>query len=286
MPILYEKHESEITITGYEGTISHLQIPDALDGFPVTAIAHSAFSMRKDLVYARLPGTLRKLERFSFYGCPSLAKISLSDGIEEYCDGAFRNCGGLREAEIFLRNGHCSVLKELLADTDRAVTLLITMRDGFARLTFPEYLIENQEDTRARAIHFHIEGAGYHYRECVSRERIDFRSYDRSFDRIRLQDVPLSCRIAMDRLCFPYMLESRAADLYKEHLCSFGVEAAFQAILNRRPDWLELLTSGRMLSSDAVSEAIRFSSEQNLPEYVAQLTKSLPHNRKRTRLQL
>ncbi len=286
MPLLYDITSSGITITGCEGTVSYLQIPETLNALPVTQIAPSAFSRQPDLKYAKLPGSLKKLGRFAFYGCPALSSVSLADGIAEYSDGAFRQCRNLSSIELGLENRRFSVLKDLLADTDRTITITMAMPDGKAILTFPEYLVEYQEDTFARAIHFHIEGAGYYYRECVDRKGIDFSGYDRAFDRIRLQDVPLACRIAMDRLICPYALEPSADEVYRKHLRTFGKEAVREAVTIRQAEWLRLLTRQDLLAPDAVQEGVRLASENDLPDYAAMLMNSLPKERKRKKLEL
>ncbi|MBQ9064914.1 MAG: leucine-rich repeat domain-containing protein [Blautia sp.] len=266
--------------------MSYLQIPETLEDRPVTQIAASAFSGRTDLIYAKLPATITKLGRFAFYGCSALEKISLSDGIIDYGDGVFRQCRNMHEAELDIREQRYYVLKELLADTDRVITADITFPDGRARLTFPEYLFEYIEDTRARAIHLHIEGTGYNYRECVSRKSIDFRSYDRSFEKLRSASPSLACRIAMDRLCFPYNLEKSASDSYQEHLRTFGKDAAALAVLERRTDWLQMLTAKQLLSADALHDSIQFASQKDLPECVAILASALPRKNKKGRMML
>ena len=47
--------EHTITVTGYEGTIRHLVIPDQVDGCPVPPIANNAFSAREDLECVCIP---------------------------------------------------------------------------------------------------------------------------------------------------------------------------------------------------------------------------------------
>ena len=50
MALQYETtKEHTITVTGYEGTIRHLVIPDQVDGCPVKTIGKNAFSAREDL---------------------------------------------------------------------------------------------------------------------------------------------------------------------------------------------------------------------------------------------
>lgn len=48
MALQYETtKEHTITVTGYEGTIRHLVIPDQVDGCPVKTIGKNAFSARE-----------------------------------------------------------------------------------------------------------------------------------------------------------------------------------------------------------------------------------------------
>ena len=50
MALQYETtKEHTITVTGYEGTVRHLVIPDQVDGCPVKTIGKNAFSAREDL---------------------------------------------------------------------------------------------------------------------------------------------------------------------------------------------------------------------------------------------
>lgn len=55
--------EHTITVTGYEGTVRHLVIPDQVDGCPVKTIGKNAFSAREDLEckYSKDGGNARKI---------------------------------------------------------------------------------------------------------------------------------------------------------------------------------------------------------------------------------
>ena len=56
MALQYETtKEHTITVTGYEGTIRHLVIPDQVDGCPVKTIGKNAFSAREDLESVSIP---------------------------------------------------------------------------------------------------------------------------------------------------------------------------------------------------------------------------------------
>lgn len=276
MPFTFEKNADEIRITGYDGAISHLRIPEEVVGLPVRTIAKSAFSHRNDLVFAELPASLRRLERFAFYSCTNLKQVVLHDGITDYYDGIFRLCGSLREVEMDLTGGRTVVLKELLADHDRALRFLLHLPRGDARLVFPEYLEEYVEDTRARAIHSNIVGTGYAYRECVSKSGIDFREYDRIFDRTRRLDPALAGEIALERLLFPLDLGRTARDIYESFLRDHSVDVICQVLSEQREDWLRLMKDHRLITPEAREIGIRTASESGLTTYVSLLMQGAP----------
>ena len=84
MALQYETtKEHTITVTGYEGTIRHLVIPDQVDGCPVKTIGKNAFSAREDLESVSIPKTVETLGRYAFYNCKKLKSISLYDSVED-----------------------------------------------------------------------------------------------------------------------------------------------------------------------------------------------------------
>ena len=93
MALQYETtKEHTITVTGYEGTIRHLVIPDQVDGCPVKTIGKNAFSAREDLESVSIPKTVETLGRYAFYNCKKLKNISLYDSVEDYYDGVIKQC--------------------------------------------------------------------------------------------------------------------------------------------------------------------------------------------------
>lgn len=283
MSLLFEIKESPaagdpgqcVTAAGYDGEVIHLQIPDRIDGLPVRGIAPWAFANRAELEYVSLPDTLRTLDRFAFYSCRNLKKVLLGDGIVDYGDGVFRQCHSLSEIELRLADGHFDILREILSDTDRTLRFILHLPDGEACLTFPDYLAEYEEDTRARQMHYHIEGIGFSYRECVSRAGIDFRSYDRLFSRIRMDEQRQAAQIAMDRLLYPYALTEEAGGLYRDFLREHAEGVLHQAIENHSRDWLIFLTEERLAGPESLDPAIRYASEKREPEYVSILMRAL-----------
>ena len=274
--LLYRKENDGITVGGYEGAVSWLQIPEELDGLPVRRIAKSAFARRPELVYVKLPENLQVLERFAFYACPALERVVLGGGITEYNDGVFRQCGSLREFEMNLKRGQYTVLRDLLAEHDRTLRVKLHLPAGDACLTFPEYLIEYEEDTWARAFHSRFEGSGYAFRECVGRNGIDLRGYDRAFDRIRRTEPVLAVQIALDRLCLPCALEESAGREYEDFLREHAEDACRQAAETQREDWLRLMLERKLLNPEAADAGIRAASSAGRADLVTMLMSGSP----------
>lgn len=70
----------------------------------------------------------------------------------------------------------------------------------------------------ARAIHEHIEGAGYATRQLVTRTGIDFQGYDRQFPRFTYDEPASAVNAAFGRLMHPYRLEPAFRAQYEDYL--------------------------------------------------------------------
>ena len=81
MPLLYEINEHKkdghkfARITGFEGRIADLKVPETIEGYPVEAIGNHAFSGRDDLVTVTLPETVKTLYGFSFHNSSMTEQI-------------------------------------------------------------------------------------------------------------------------------------------------------------------------------------------------------------------
>ncbi|SEA23938.1 Leucine rich repeat-containing protein [Lachnospiraceae bacterium NK3A20] len=120
-----------IEITGYEGEIRALYLPEEIDGAPVRSIGKFAFDGRRDLGEVHLPGSLRTLGLFAFRNCISLRSMELYNTTEDYYDGVIRACTSLRDITV-----HCVlpdnyiIVRELLQDTDAALTFHLIREDS------------------------------------------------------------------------------------------------------------------------------------------------------------
>ena len=138
-------------ITGYEGSVAHLNVPDEIDGLKVEAIGNHAFSGRNDLVQVTLPESIRTLYGFAFHDCRNLKKITLFDSIDDYYDGVCRQCDSLKDIEITLKRGWFEVVRNFLADFDGTLRFMLTLPEGGrVWLTFPAYVYDFNENTMAR----------------------------------------------------------------------------------------------------------------------------------------
>ena len=70
-------------ITGYEGKLPDLKIPEEMEGLPVRSIAAHAFSGRSDIRSVVLPESLVTMHLFAFYNCPRLETMELCNSADD-----------------------------------------------------------------------------------------------------------------------------------------------------------------------------------------------------------
>lgn len=219
--------EEAAVLLGGRELPERLSIPESvpLGGrmLPVREIAAHAFDGDRQLASVSIPESVHSLRAFSFYNCPALRYLSLTEQVQDYYDGVIKQCSALSLIELHCeKSGRLQLLKEMLGDNDSRLRFRIYLPDGCCTLSFPPYLDNFLEDTMSRALHESIEGSGYEYRQTVSRSGIDFWAYDRLFSRV-VHDDPRSARhIAVDRLHYPYHLSGQAADRYRDYIAAEG----------------------------------------------------------------
>lgn len=267
MPLQYEKTDHAIMITGYDGTIRHLDIPEQIDGVPVTQIGKNAFSGRDDLLDVRLPQTITVLGRYAFYNCKNLRQITLYDGIEDYYDGVIKQCGRLEEVQLIQQRGDYSVMKELLADNDRKLHFVV--QPTGLDLTFPAYVYDFVEDVEARVLHHKIEGSGYPYRECVTRKGIDLLAYDRLFSQVIHDDYHAAVEIACNRLLHPVELEAHLREQYEQYLEQNAPVILQTLISEEKTEALTYLCEACLIPEAALPEALQLAAEEKSSQIAA-----------------
>ena len=92
--------DGTVSITGYTGGSSVVEIPSEIDGKKVTVIADDAFGGQRALVSVTMPDTITTLGNDAFNCCESLESISLSDALTSIGEKAFYECVSLKSIYI------------------------------------------------------------------------------------------------------------------------------------------------------------------------------------------
>lgn len=161
-----------------------------------------------------LPGTIRSIGNYAFYGCRALKSISLPGGLRQLGAGAFVACNHLEELR-FCCGTDC--MKDVLGELSYEIEAVLEDEEGreTCRLLFPEYYEDSVENTPARIIEVRYEGTGYKYRQCFAGREIDFARYDALFYTASVQELPGTVlRLAIDRLLYPRGLGPEAREAY------------------------------------------------------------------------
>ena len=92
--------DGTVTITGYTGSASKLQIPAELDGHPVTGIGDAAFVDCDSLTQVIIPEGVTSIGFFAFERCDSLQQVTIPESMSTIGQFAFLECYGLTEISI------------------------------------------------------------------------------------------------------------------------------------------------------------------------------------------
>ena len=269
-------------ITGFSGGVKRLFVPEELSGLPVLAVGKSAFRELPELTEVTLPDTVLSLGAYAFYHCPGLSRLRFTDSIEDLGDGAVRTCRSLFDLDADLRRGRWGILKDLLADGDGKKRLHITLpEERRLTLVFPQYVNDcvftEYDITKC---HARLEGSGYAYRTCLTREGFRAADYDSAglFGRICLEDRVLSLLLAAGRLAQPYGLAAGAADMYRKTLSEHIQQALELSFRPENGDMLPVLMEEGLLDGAALDTALKYTAEHRLTELSGRL---LEYRRKR-----
>lgn len=83
------------SVVKFTGNGRKLEVPEEVEGFPVTKIAENAFENCKTLEKITLPDTIEIIDEFAFSNCARLTEIIIPPKVKVLECGAFRFCSSL-----------------------------------------------------------------------------------------------------------------------------------------------------------------------------------------------
>lgn len=190
-----------------------------------------------------LPDSVRVLDSAAFYNCRSLRRLELGPGCETIGSDLFTNCRSLTCLALRCSPSEPSGLKKLIGSISADITAEFAS-DGHvqARLFYPEYFEYLDENTPAHIFNHSIEGEGYRYRQCFDGACLNTAEYDRSFAQACVGETSEKlCRIALERIRYPYALSDEAHRTYLEYLRCHALTALTPFISTRDLESLQFV---------------------------------------------
>ena len=282
MKLLYEETLDGISVRRCYGLDGIVQIPDRIDGKPVTGLEGYLFSETvrgrgvppheyegepelcgsqvKELV---LPRYAKRIGAYAFYNCSGLRKLSCQSTVDDWGAGVFTGCTGIASLDICVREEGKSCFREILSELRQTLDVDYRREDGtlLAKLVFPEYFEESVENTPARIIMREMHGCGHMYRYCFDGTRFDVGEYARLFPHVIVQEKPeLVTRRALYRLYWPWGLKEEAAKAYQDYIAAHAGDAAEGILKRGERDILGLMARSGFIGRDGLGQMLDAAS--------------------------
>ena len=135
----YTIADGEATITDCDESVSGaVTIPSTIEGYPVTSIGNSAFSICYSLTNVTIPDSVTNIGDGAFFGCTSLTSVTIPNSVTSIGNGAFWACYNLTNITVDISNQYYSGADGVLFNKDK--TVLIQYPIGNKRTS---YIIPN-----------------------------------------------------------------------------------------------------------------------------------------------
>lgn len=108
--LYYEKRRDEIIITRLQGAAGEVEIPDEIEGCPVTAIEKKAFLSKKTLRRVRIPETVAEIGDWAFAYCGNLEQVEFTGQQIRFGKAVFLECGKLKRLAAAGKNEAAAAL--------------------------------------------------------------------------------------------------------------------------------------------------------------------------------
>ena len=271
----YVIKNSGVKICRAWGTDPAPQVPECIEGLPVTEIGPYAFSESElprrfrvdgikrtetgDSLFEEdfsvriaggrvravtVPETVKAIGDYAFYGCTALSEIRFAGNIRRIGSGAFMGCGSMRHLEYRVTEETMPLkgLALMLSELRYAISVNIWQNGERYALMFPEYYESSVENVPARIIEMHFQGTGYRYRQCFRDGIMNYKDYDSLFKlAIRQEPAAVLTELAYDRLRFPEGASGEAAAEYKAWFSEKIRDAAAVLLKENDPEKMAFL---------------------------------------------
>jgi hypothetical protein len=88
---IYTTNNGTMTITGYTGPDGVVEIPNTINGQPVTSIGEWALAGVASLTSIAIPGSVTRIGSWAFTGCANLSSFAIPGGVTGLEDHASSN---------------------------------------------------------------------------------------------------------------------------------------------------------------------------------------------------
>jgi hypothetical protein len=96
----YTTNDSTVIITGYTGSGGDVEVPNTIDGLPVTSIGDEAFAYCTTLTNVTIPNSVTNIGSYGFQSCINLGRVTIPEGVTTIPEGAFSKCTRLTSVII------------------------------------------------------------------------------------------------------------------------------------------------------------------------------------------
>jgi len=272
-------------------------LPEELFGLPVIALAdhalcptarpiegeevlvtrglvrHDAPWDNREVEELSLPATIRRIGNYAFLNCRSLKTLRMYDGVRFWGASAFMNCRLLDHLHLQrLDEEQRETLYYFVGEMSREVQVTIVSTDGeAARLVFPEYQEVYEENVPHHQFEFHIQGAGYVYRQVFRNKKLALPDYDALWKKFLGMEYEPDCalRMAWRRLRWNAGLSEEHAEAYRTYLRQHTAEAMEMLLAERDGAGLAFLLTQTEPDKEMLAAAAAEARDMGAAELLA-----------------
>ena len=276
-------------------------LPETLWGLPVTELEHHAFTPNRPIPEGEtvriacgpvpaerpdnsrledvsLPRSLRRIGDYAFYQCTALKILRMYDSVQDWGGLVFMNCRKLNTFFLQLTGERARTLCYFADELSRELDVTLTDTNGeTARLIFPEYRENMDENCPNHYFDYTITGGGYPYHHGFRDNTFVASDFDGLWGKyLRVNhDAGTALRLAWWRLRAPWKLSADAGEAYMKYLREHGEEALAWQLEQRDTEGLTWLLEHVSLSREVLSAGCELARQQNAAEAQALLLEQM-----------